>query len=196
MAKPTRWNNIEYPSQAEAARTYGYSPEHLRWLLKQGFTCDKDVQSEAARGNEIKRVCFIAENRSEDVDDILSQMYYELVERHGWGLQVLIPDLPSNQSVFDIFNEPENDLHVTCVVCHTGKQSIVGSPNLRSAFVNMSNPHRSRDRLKVVKRIDDVVSFMIESCHIFVGLWDSGAMLLEPTRLANTLYKEVVLVDI
>jgi hypothetical protein len=218
MAKQCEWNGFKYPSISKAAHIHGYSPDELSYFLKQGYTSDDDVEAARPKGNPIKRVCIVTENRSEEVDDILSAMYYELVELHGWGLQILIPDVQNNQSVFDIFNEPEGGFCVNCLIAHHHNQYIQGQPNIRSAFVDLSEPYgytpktwsgmvetvgRGKNaeyypigRTDTTKDRFGLVRMCIERCDTFVGLWQTGNMLKGAAQIANSLGREVVLVDI
>lgn len=213
------WNGIEYPSQKKAAHIHGYSENDFSWFMSQGYASDEEVLSHRPKGHTFKRVCIITESSSEEAEQILSDMYYELVELHAWGLQVLIPDSKDNQLVFDIFNEPDGKFCVNCLIAHFGNsQRISGNVNKRSAYVDLSNPYgyttktwqgmvetvgRGKSvefypvgRTDTTKSRYGVARECVENCDLFVGLWQNGSVLRPLTQLANSLGKEVVLVDV
>lgn len=162
---------------------------------------------------ELHRVCFIVEEVTEGLEDVLSEMFYELTDKYGFGLQTLIPDIEANQPVFDIFNQPYKKLHVCNLVGQIGKKSqIRGKPNLRSCFINlkvqadaveMIGNYKSKDkqffrvgRTTTVKNHSEMACYMIEECHTFVALWSNGKFVQSLAQYANSLDKKVVIADI
>ena len=170
---------------------------------------------------------FHLEGENKDTMDILTDMYYELTDKHGYNLIVYIPDQEENQGVFDVFNEPDGDLSVCVLVGTLGKRSrIKGEPNLRSAFIDLSKKGKLPSQTvnakdmpaKLRRRMIDlygkeveyyptgrtwtaengsqIAVEMVDMCDTFVGFWDDGEHLQSLTRFANSLGKEVVLIDL